>query len=176
MTTLQPRKPLSGLALAIALAAGTAVVATGVMPSEAHAQRKKKDKKEKEQPPELSKEFREAFLPVQEAMNAEGTDMAALRPQIDQLIQLAQSKDEKFFTGNVAYNVGLGVDDKALQLTGMEMMFEGGKVPAEQLGRFNFIAYQLANNLEQFDKARTYLQAAIDNNFSTATIGRADLQ
>lgn len=175
MTTRQPRKPFSGLALAIALATGTAVVATGLMPTEAHAQRKK-DKKEKEQPPELSKEFREAFIPVQEAMNAEEADMAALRPQVDQLIQLAQSKDEKFFTGNVAYNVGLGVDDKTLQLTGMELMLEGGKVPAEQLGRFNFIAYQLANNLGKLGKARAYLQAAIDNDFRTETIGRADLQ
>lgn len=173
MTTRQPRKPFSGLALAIALATGTAVVATGLMPGVAHAQ---SENEEKQQPPELSKEFREAFVPVQEAMNAEDTDMAALRPQVDQLVQLAQSKDEKFFTGNVAYNMGLGVDDKTLQMTGMELMLEGGRVPAEQLGRFNFIAYQLANNLGQLGKARTYLQAAIDNNFRTETIGRADLQ
>jgi len=176
MTIRQPRKPLSGIALAIALATGTAVVATGLLPAEAHAQRKKKDKKEKEQPPELSDEFREAFLPVQEAMNAEGADMAALRPQVEQLVQLAQSKDEKFFTGNVAYNVGGKLDDKQLQLTGMELMLEGEKVPADQIGRYNFIAYQLANGMDQFDKARRYLQASIDNNFSTETIGRSDLQ
>ena len=39
MTIRQPRKPLSGIALAIALATGTAVVATGLLPAEAHAQR-----------------------------------------------------------------------------------------------------------------------------------------
>ncbi|MEE4206036.1 MAG: tetratricopeptide repeat protein [Erythrobacter sp.] len=177
MTTRQPRKPLSGLALAIALATGTAVVATAVMPAEALAQRsKKKDKKEKEAAPELSEEFRKTFFPVQEAMNAEGADMAALRPQIDQLIQMAQSKDEKFYTGNVAYNAGAKLNDQSLQLTGMELMLEGGQVPADQLGRYNFIAYQLANGLDQLDKSRRYLQAAIDNNFTTDTIGRSDLQ
>jgi len=176
MTIRQSRKPLSGLALAIALATGTAVVATGLAPTEAHAQRKKKDKKEKEQPPELSKEFREAFFPVQEAMNADDTDMAALRPQVEQLIQIAQTKDEKFFTGNVAYNVGAKLNDEPLQLAGMELMLEGRKVPVDQLGRYNFIAYQLANGLEQYDKARRYLQASIDNNFTTDTVGRADLQ
>ncbi|MFW5633884.1 MAG: hypothetical protein ACOCYR_03230 [Erythrobacter sp.] len=173
MTTRQPRKPFSGLALAIALATGTAVVATAVMPTEAHAQRKKK---QEEAAPELSEEFREAFLPVQEAMNAEGTDVAALRPQIEQLIPLAQSNDEKFYTGNVAFNAGAKLKDERLQLTGMEMMLEGGRVPPDQLGRFNFIAYQLANGMEQYDKARGYLQAAIDNNFTTETIGRPDLQ
>jgi len=176
MNIRQPRKPLSGLALAIALATGTAVVATGLAPTDAHAQRKKKDKKEKEQPPELSDEFRAAFLPVQEAMNAEGTDMAALRPQVEQLIQMAQTKDEKFFTGNAAYNVGSKLGDEALQLTGMELMLEGGKIPADQIGRYNFITYQLANGMDQFDKARRYLQAAIDNNFTTDTIGRSELQ
>ncbi|KPP96677.1 tetratricopeptide repeat protein [Erythrobacter sp. HL-111] len=173
MTTRQPRKPFSGLALAIALATGTAVVATAVMPTEAHAQRKKK---QEEAAPELSEEFREAFLPVQEAMNAEGTDVAALRPQIEQLIPLAQSNDEKFYTGNVAFNAGAKLKDERLQLTGMEMMLEGGRVPPDQLGRFNFIAYQLANGMEQYEKARGYLQAAIDNNFTTETIGRPDLQ
>ncbi|QIQ86059.1 tetratricopeptide repeat protein [Erythrobacter sp.] len=179
MTTRHPRKPLSGLALAIALATGTAVVATAVLPAEAQAQRaKKRDKKKKqdEGAPELSDEFRKAFLPVQEGMNGENPDYAALKPQIEQLIQIAQSNDEKFFTGNVAYNAGARLEDQTLQLTGMELMLAGGKVPADQLGRYNFIAYQLANGMDQYDKARRYLQASIDNNFTTDTIGRSDLQ
>lgn len=177
MKTITLRKQASNLAFAIALATGSAVIAGALLPAEAHAQRKKKDKKEKdESKPQYSKEFIEAYQPVNEALNAEGADAAALMPQVRSIIPLANSPDEKLAGGGLVYNAGIKAGDRAVQLEGMGIMLSSGKVPAENLGQYNFIAYQLATALGQHAKARPYLQAAIDNNFTTPEIGVEDLQ
>ncbi|KWV93007.1 hypothetical protein [Erythrobacter sp. YT30] len=175
MTISTVRKPFSGLALAIALASGSAIVATALMPAEAHAQRKK-DKKKKDSKPEYTKEFVEAYGPVDEALKAEGADPVALKPQIMALVPLAATPDDKNALGGMMFNAAVGAQDQAMQLQGMELMLESGKVEAERLGRFNFIAYQLANAQNDFTKARTYLQRAIDLNYTSESVTAADLQ
>lgn len=175
MKVFTMRKRSSSLALAIALATGSAVVATAAFPSEAHAQRKKKEKQEDEGGG-YSKEFIAAYQPLNEAMQAEGTDLAAYKPQIMALGSVANSADEKNATGGMMFNAGIKLNDREMQFAGMELMLESGKAPVDQVARFNFIAYQLANALGQHDKARTYLQNAIDLNFSTEEISAADLQ
>ena len=93
-----------------------------------------------------------------------------------QLPALANSPDEKIAAGGLIFNSGLKLQDKDLQLAGMELMLASGKVPIDQVARYNFIAYQLSNGAEDYPKARKYLQQAIDTNFSTETISAADLQ
>ena len=171
------RKRGSSMALAIALATGSAVVATAVYPAEAHAQRKKdKKNKEEEEGGGYSKEFIAAYQPVNEALQAEGADTAAYVPQLKELGALANTSDEKIAAGGLIFNSGIKVSDRPLQLQGMELMLASGKVPIDQVGRYNFIAYQLANAEQDFGKARTYLQQAINSNFSTPEITAADLQ
>jgi len=177
MTTITLRKQASNLVLAIALATGAAVVSGALFPAEAQAQRKKKEKKEEdESKPQYSKEFIEAYQPVNQALNAEGADASALIPQVRSVIPLANSPDEKLAGGGLVYNAGIKAGDRAVQLEGMGIMLASGKVPAENVGQYNFIAYQLATAQNEFAKARPYLQAAIDANFSTAEIGPEDLQ
>lgn len=175
MTLFNIRKRGSGMALAIALATGTAVVATAVFPAEAHAQRKKKKKKEKSAG-EFSKEFVAAFQPLSEALSQEGVDAAAYKPQLEALIALANTPDEKNNAGILVYNTGAKLGDQSLQLTGMELMLASGKTDIAQVGRFNFIAYQLANAQKDYAKARKYLQEAINRNFTTDTISSSDLR
>ena len=176
MKTLSLRKQASNLVLAVALATGTAMIAGHIVPDEAHAQRKKKDKKEKKAKAEYSKEWLAVFQPLDEELRAEGADVAAARPKIDQLFTVTSSPDEQLQTGQLAFNAGTKLGDTELRLKGIEMMIKSDRVPAENIGQYNFIAYQLANNLSQFDKSRTYLQAAIDKNFTTETISASDLQ
>lgn len=179
MNTMTLRKQASNLALAVALATGSAVVAGALFPAEAHAQKRKKDKEKEEDSaskPQYSKEFIEAYQPVNTALNAEGADAAALMPQVRGIIPVATSPDEKLAGGGLVYNAGIKTGDRAVQLEGMQIMLSSGKVPAEQVGQYNFIAYQLASALDQFGQARTFLQAAIDANFSNETIGVEDLQ
>ncbi len=163
-------KPASHFALAIALATGTAVSMVAVA-EPAHAQKKKKKKKgEEEAKPQYSKEFIEAYQPLQAIVNAEGNDVTGAAALIPGVVALAKSIDERFVGGNAVYNVGVKSGDQALQLQGMTMMLDSGKASADQVGRFNFIAYQLANAASDHSAARGFLQKAIDANFSTDTI------
>ena len=172
MITLLSRKRASSLALAVALATGSAVVATAVFPTEASAQRRDRDRDrnaEEDDGGGYSDAFREAYVPLDEALKAEGASVAALKPQLMALVPLLNTNDEKIAGGGLLFNAGIAGSDQALQLQGMELMLASGKVAAEQTGRYNFIAYQLANGAGDFAKARRYLQGAIDNNFTTET-------
>lgn len=162
-------------ALALALASGTAMLAAPAFTDAAHAQKRDKKKKE-ESKSEYSKEFVAAYQPLDAAMKAEGADMNALRPQIDAFLPLIVSPDEKLAGGGLVYNAGNKFGDRALQLKGMEMMLGSGKLSPEDFARYNFVAYQLANALQDYPKSRAYLQQAIDNNFTTETVSKADLE
>lgn len=168
------KKPVSNLALAIALATGTAVL-SGVVAEPAFAQREKKEKK-KPEAAAYSKEFVAMFQPLQAAVNTEGGDVVTAKTQFPALLALTVSPDEKNATGGLIYNAGAKTGDQTLQLQGMALMLESGKVAPEQVGRFNFIAYQLANAQRQFAESRVFLQKAIDAQFTTPELTVADMQ
>jgi len=168
------RKRASGMALALALATG-AVVATGTFMAEpAYAQKKKKKKKNDK--PSYTTEFIETYQPLNDAFSAEGTDVNALRPQLEALIPLAVSVDEQIAAGGLLYNAAIKLKDPALQLQGMELMLASGKVPLDQVARYNFIAYQLSSDQKVYEKARKYLQEAINLNFSSQGVTTAELR
>lgn len=179
MTNLSSTRPTRtglarNLALAIALASGGALLVSPAFTDAAYAQ--KKDKKKEEAKAQYSKEFLAAYKPLETALAAPGADVAALKPQLTALVSMAVSVDEKQAAGGMIYNAGATSKDMALQLQGMELLLASGKVPVEQVGRYNFTAYQLANELKNYDKARQYLQAAINTNFTTERISTADLE
>ncbi len=164
------------LALAIALASGSALLVSPAFTDAAHAQRKDKKKDKDEGKAEYSKEFVAAFQPLNTALSAEGTDVNALRPQVEALLTQAVSPDEKLAAGGLAYNAGNKLTDRTLQLKGMEMMLASGKLAPAEVARYNFVAYQLANALQDYPKSRGYLQKAIDGGFATETVSTADLE
>ncbi len=169
------KKPGSSIVLAVALLTGSAML-TGVIAEPAQAQRDRKKDDDKEERPQYSREFVEAFTPLQEAVNAaEGVDPGVVG-QFPAITALAQSPDEKNALGGLIYNAGAKTGDQSLQLQGMGMMLESGKVAPENLGRFQFIAYQLANAQGEFARSRGYLQSAIDANFTTDNVELSDLQ
>ncbi|KEO91467.1 hypothetical protein EH31_02025 [Erythrobacter longus] len=174
MITLLSRKRTSSLALAIALATGGAVVATAVYPTEAAAQRKKK--KDENDGGGYSAEFREVYVPLDELLKSENPDLTGLKNKLENLAGFLNSSDEKLAGGQMIYNSGTQLQDQALQLRGMEFMIASGKLPPENLGRYNFIAYQIANQLGQLPKSRTYLQAAMDNNFTAEGVTASGLR
>ena len=174
MITFFSRKRTSSLALAIAMATGAAVATTAVMPTEASAQRKKK--KDESDGGGYSKEFIAVYQPLNELMGTEGSDLASQRAQFDALAGLLNTPDEKIAGGGLMFNSGVRLQDPALQLKGMEAMLASGMVEAANTGRYNFIAYQLADRQNMVAKARTYLQAAIDNNFTADNINPASLR
>ncbi len=169
MITFSTRKRASSLALAIALATGSVVAGAAFAPTPAMAQ-------DEEDGGGYGDAFVAAYVPLDEALKAEGTDVSALLPQLRALVPLLVTNDEKIAGGGLLYNAGIAAQDRPLQLAGMEAIIGSRQVPAEQLGRYNFIAYQLANQLSEYSKSRSYLQAAIDNNFATDQISPSQLQ
>lgn len=169
------KKAGSHLALAIALATGY-VVLTGVVAEPAYAQRDKKKDRKKDEKPSYSKEFIAAFTPLQAVVNDQASDLSAVPAQLPALVALSQSPDEKNATGGLVFNTGARNGDQKLQLQGVTLMLESGKVAPEQVGRFNFIAYQLSNQMGDYPKARHYLQRAIDTNFTSDNVGKPDMQ
>jgi hypothetical protein len=164
-----PRRFGRHLALAIALASGTAVIGTLGFADVAHAQRKNDKGAAKTN---YSKEFTAAYQALDTQVNA-GAELATIRPDIDALKAMASTPDEQMAAGQMTYNAAMKGKDNALQLDGLELMLNSGKVPAEQLGQFNYIGFQLSYTQKQSDRARAFLQRAIDNNFTAEQISPA---
>lgn len=162
------------LALAAALASGTALLAVPGFADAALAQKKKDDKQAAK--PVYTPEFVKAYGPVDTALKAPGADIAALKPQVLALVPLAKSPDEQLATGAMMFNAGILAKDAPLQFQGVEMMLASGKAPAAEQARYNVVASQIASQLKQYDKARSYLQKAIDLNFNDGKISASDLQ
>lgn len=146
----------STFALAIALATGATVGAAALATPASAA---KKDKGEKKN---YSPDFVKVYQPLAEQASAEAPDWAALAGQVPALIAAAQTEDDKMVAGNLAFNVGTKAQDAAMQAQGMEMMLASGKVPAENLAKYNMVAGQLAYNAKDYAKARTYMEKAIE--------------
>ena len=164
------------LALAMALAGGTAVLAVPGFADAAYAQKKKKDEKADAGKPVYSKEFVAAYQPIDTALRAPAADLAALKPQVLALLPLATSPDEQLALGGMMFNAGITGKDLPLQFQGVELMLASGKVKPEETGKFNLVAFQIANELKQYDKARGYLQKAIDLGYSAPNVSTSDLQ
>jgi tetratricopeptide (TPR) repeat protein len=180
MTFFATRKRSSNLALAIALATGTAVTATAIFPAEASAQRRDRDRdRDADQQQDgggYGDEFRAIYTPLNERVNAEGADLTGVEPQLRQLLASLNTGDEKLAGGSLIFNAATRIQNPELQLLGMESMVASGQVPADQIGRYNFIAYQLANQQGDYAKSRTYLQNSIDANFTTDEVDAAGLK
>jgi len=135
-----------GLALA-----GGAVLGTAVATSPAFAQEK----------PNYSKAFVQAYQPLAEAANAETGDFAAASAQLETVYAAIENEDDRNAAGNLTLILGNKLKDPALQRRGLEMMLQSGKVPAEQVGQFQFFVGNLAYSAKDWAAARTALQAAV---------------
>lgn len=181
MTNLtSPRRHQAGLtrklALAIALASGTTLLTVPGFVDAAYAQKKKKNNKQEAPKASYSKEFVAAYQPLDVALKAPTPDFVALKPQILALVPLAVSPDEQQALGGMIFNAGVSGKDSVLQLQGVEMMLASGKLEPIEVGRFNMVAFQVALGVDQYDKAQTYLQRAIDLNYATENFTTSDLQ
>lgn len=178
-----PRRSSPGLArqlaLALALASGTALLAVPGFADAAHAQKRDKKKKDDEQEaakPVYSKEFIAGYQAAETASKAPGADPNAIKAQLDALQPLAVSPDEQNALGGLIFNTGISAKDEAYQFKGVELMLASGKVQPAELPRFNVVAFQIASSLKQYDKARTYLQRAIDLGYTAPNVTATDLQ
>ncbi|MBA4767842.1 MAG: hypothetical protein H2049_09435, partial [Porphyrobacter sp.] len=127
-----PRRPAviaRQFALAVALAAGTAVLAVPGFTDAAYAQKKKKKGEEEAEAgkPVYTPAFVKAYQPLDAKLKAPGVDVAALKAEIDALIPLATTPDDKLALGGMLFNAGIAGKNYALQLQGAETMLASGR-------------------------------------------------
>lgn len=149
----------SSFALGIALASGAVL---GVTALEAPAFAQKKSKKDEAPKGDYSKGFVAAYTPINDLTRAEPNDTAAIAAGIPAVLAAIETPDDRFAAGGLVYSFGRTSSDTAMQRKGVDLMLESGKVPAESLANYNFIAGQLAYQDEDWPAARARLQAAVD--------------
>jgi tetratricopeptide (TPR) repeat protein len=163
------------LALAIALASGTAMVGGLGFADVAHAQKKKKGKKQEAPKAQYSKEFVAAAQALEPRINA-GEGLDTLQSDLTALAAMATSSDEQIITGQMLANAGVKSNNDEVTLQGLELMIASGKVPAESMAPILYSTFQLHEKAKRYDQARQYLQQAIDGNFSNDQLTPAYLQ
>jgi len=159
---VQIRRLGSRMALAVALATGSATAITGFA-EPAYAQKKKKEEAPKKN---YTKEFIAAYQPLAAKVEAEGADYAAIKAELPGMLALVQTDDDKFVAGNLVYTLGTKAKDTAGQRDGVVMMLASGKVAPEQVGVFNFLAGQLSYQLSDYPNARKYGIEAINSGYT----------
>ena len=122
MFTQTSRKRGSSLALAVALATGSAVVATALFPTEASAQRRDRDRNSDDSGGGYSDAFLGVYSPLEQVMQDAANDLTAYKPQFVQLGGMTNTNDEKDAAGRLILNAGVRLQDQSLQLLGLERM------------------------------------------------------
>src|SRR5690606_14477212 len=113
------RRSLRGVASALALFAGVAVVSTGLTSTVAVAQKKQKG-------PANSRGFAAVYQPAATASNAEGADFNAIKAQVPAIVAAVENEADRFAAGNLVLITGNKRSDAALQRQGLELMFASG--------------------------------------------------
>lgn len=158
-------RPTSAIAMALVLAA-TGSLGVAMLEQPAHAA--KKDKK-KSPAQDYSKGFIAVYSPLAEQTKGDAVDWAALAGQLPTVIAAAETDSDRFAAGQITYNIGTNSKNEALMLQGAELMLASGKVPAENQSQYNMMAGQLAYKAQNWSKARTYLNKAVELGYADSS-------
>ena len=156
--------PFSSAALALVLAA-TGTVGVIALEQPAQAQRKK-DKSSDEAKPDYSKEFIAAYQPANEIMQSAAPDYQAVAAMLPNILAATKNGDEKNVAGTLQFNVGLKLEDEAMQLRGLEMMRDSGKLDPARAGSVDITMYQMYRGQNNVEAARAALERAMAANYS----------
>lgn len=164
----------SGLALALAACAGSAVVAAGFATTAAAQEEKN-----------LSRGFKRAAGPVIEAyantsQDAEAMELIAqiaaaapeqrpalaeqldkklggVRSEIEKMVAAIESVDDRALAGQYIVSLGAHLADQRMQQRGLILQLESGLVAPELVGRFSQFAGRVAFATQDYATARKYL-------------------
>jgi len=137
----------SHAAMAVALAGGAAIGTAAIAPA-VYAQ-------------DYSRDFVAAYEPVAALTAGETPDWAAARAQYETVVAAIETEDDRDAAGNLALQIGNGLNDPAMQRRGLELRLASGKVAPERIGQFQFFVGNLAYNAQDWGAARTALNAAL---------------
>jgi tetratricopeptide (TPR) repeat protein len=152
-------KSVSRIALGVALVLGGAsVVATA--PADAQKKKKGDAAAPAAQGPALSKEERAALLPVQNAITAK--DWGAAQAALPAAVAAATGPGGRYYVGRFQVEIGIGLNNTALQSQGLDNMIASGQVPAADLPTFYRNQGALANTANNKAKAEAAFAKVVE--------------
>ncbi|VVT16825.1 hypothetical protein [Erythrobacter sp. EC-HK427] len=144
------RRKSSHVALAIALATGTAVSGVAYAPA-AFAQ-------EAQAP---SRAFGEAYNLMVPLVQGETQDYEAARAMLPSLLAAVENARDNDLAGSIQINIGGHFSDRQMQRRGLEQRLASGLVAPEQVGLLHWYAGNFAIEVEEYAAARDHLNAAM---------------
>lgn len=169
-----------GLAIAFGLTAGTLAVSTPALAQE--EQKKEKKKKEKEKPAAKlanSKEFVQAFMPMQTALKA-GQDLKAKKASADEIKAAlangpsllaaaeAQVKNpmDRLVVGQSGFSMGQLLNDRDLMSRGLNNMLDSGQLEGANRDQIAFYVGSFAFEDKNYARAIETLTSVVNINYS----------
>lgn len=169
-----------GLAVAFGLTAGSLAVSAPALAQE--EQKKDKKKKDKEKPAAKmsnSKEFIQAYLPLQATLKA-GQDLKAKKASADEIkaaltngeAQLAGAEAQvknpvdRLVAGQTAFGMGQLLNDKALMARGLNNMLDSGQLEGASLDQVRFYVGNFAYDDRNFARAVETLSPVVNANYA----------
>lgn len=100
------------------------------------------------------------------AVAALGNTLSAEKGAVDQAFAASTTPDDKFFSGQLALNLGNLGSDKAMQRRGLQAMIDSGKLSPADVGKYNFYIGGLAYDMKDYAAARTAFSSAIAGGYT----------
>ncbi|MCF8708621.1 hypothetical protein [Rhizorhapis sp. SPR117] len=146
---------VSPLALGLLLTV-TGVAVVGASPAIAA-------KKEKAPKQNFSDGFRTPASELQKAITDK--DFEAAKTKLAAAEAAAKTPDDIYTLHLLRLQLGIGLNDNAMQRAGVEGMLASGASPASEAPKYHFYAGQFALNADDVDAAISHLQQAVDGGF-----------
>lgn len=143
---------VSTMALGLMLAA-SGVALVGASPAMAA-------KKEKAPKQNFSKEFMGPASELQKAITAK--DFAGAQPKLTEAEAAAKTPDDVYTLNLLRLQLGLGLNDPAMQRAAIEGMLASGATPASEVGKYHFYAGDFALKANDVDAGITHLEKAVE--------------
>lgn len=150
---------VSTLAMGLMLATGAVTVAGA---PEALAAKKEKAPKQN-----FSKEFMASAGDLQKAIDAK--DFETAKAKLAAAEAGASTPDDKYTLNLLRLQLGLGLQDQAMQRSAVEGMLASGAAPATEVGKYHFYAADFAIKADDADAGIAHLQKAIEAGYPGST-------
>lgn len=166
-------KILSHFAMAVALVSAGALVS---IPAEVHAQKEKKDKKKKGEEQaenaapqlQLSSDFSTNYQSIQALLTA--GDANGAKTSLATAQATVTNDSDRYIFGDLTRRTGLALNDKAMEVKGIDMMLPSVFIPTENKPVFYYIKGTHANSIKDYPSAIANLRQSYDLGFRRGSI------
>lgn len=121
-------------------------------------------RRQQQQGEALSRNFSPLYQAVADATNTTA-DYAGAKAQVPAMIAAIDSQYDRFFAGNITFQLGAKSSDLALQRRGLELMLESGRGTPADIGLFRYFLGGVFFDQQDYEGARRELQASLAAGF-----------